>query len=1333
LPLGTIIGKQVLVGRRKNPDGSITDIWVLDPTDTLKPTTVTHPAYQKYASNASSGYTSPDNADVEFTGTEYTNVQLDDALYATHTGTASTLNKYGNVAHLFKFNLAQYQTGGNVITDVTVKWKGKYAYTGDVPDLAVIKVFKASAWEAWSAFTTTDTLYSKSLGDGSAYFYSTSWIRFGAYGYCNKYSGDPSKTFGISTNYAWVEVTYTTAPPTEIGVSDSGVGTDDVSKEIGTEKSVGDSGVGADDLSVEKWTYVSIAEVGAASEGVSKLETDEVFDCMKGHAIYYPELGYEDEYLPIRFTWNDVQLLNPSSLWTSFSVSSPIPLSATLLHGTGFLFMVREGWLLFHFRQGSALSIAVSYAGGNILIKCLYGTTKIPFVKDMSYNTNGSVDADGATLTVGKYVHFFFQPATIDVVSGLFTDRAPYNVLNGLTYQIDLSMMSTVLSGTLNVGANVGADRTIYFVGRDLGNNWRKGGLGAFASDRTFGAAMTNVQWQGVICIPNRVPIMVAFGNGIRDGLPTKIVGSDDDLAVNNDVLFLSPYIDDDAPIHKTYQAPTGVFNWFRIGFTYATTEYYVVKEIAAYGTNFRRPWIGRQYIKVKFPDDSNEVVDIEMGWYLSFIKGCENGQESGQATAFGVYIWNDLFTCSDPKYYNGAWQAGAYPVGQTYNYYDAYGAYTQFADGPNGCNRYQTIAFLNIYKGDKASGTGQAVFNGNGRFGLDVKEFDSASSPILKEGYTYGWTARVYTSKVSGTAFNPSAPTVTNDTAIIDAFFTYLATDVDADVAQAAKNFTHQKKGIIANGRHWDFYIDTNGDFVYRSSNDYGVTWSSVTIIHASMTTTSTFDVALEGTTTLHYFLLKDGVTYFYGYYRKGTLNADGTITWAAVEQQCLGTSGSASYKKPTIEIDGSGHAYIGYCFGSRPHISKNANTNGTWAVASGYPKSMKAVDNPDWCLNLVSAQSWTANAMFCIYYYPNGPVYSQYFDGGAWLTEEIVSAEPVSAVGAAKLKIASNGMLALIYHSLTSYNIMLRTREKLSTSWNSEEIVANDVGDVSFPVAVVIEGDVYVAWSDMYHIYWRKRQSNGVYDYIKSWLGDLLFQKHGISIYLNSRATSSYTYLPFSFVVYRNTTFVLRFSELAIRIVQITESAVGTEALAITVLASVSDGITIVLTDAVVAQTLVNISDVGKGTESPSIQCSFTLAETAVGTDYAGKGADNMPEISEIVSTVEVLGVTVQTTIIEVATPATDAVSSDQGPSQIDESASGSEAVGVGVQTTVSESGSAVEGVTVYKGFGEDWCFLRIRVRPYTKVIVNVKSLVSPNIKVRPAILVEARVNQT
>jgi hypothetical protein len=144
------------------------------------------------------------------------------------------------------------------------------------------------------------------------------------------------------------------------------------------------------------------------------------------------------------------------------------------------------------------------------------------------------------------------------------------------------------------------------------------------------------------------------------------------------------------------------------------------------------------------------------------------------------------------------------------------------------------------------------------------------------------------------------------------------------------ATSYPCQRKTFYANGRFWVFYSDGT-NMVYRTSTD-GSTWSSATTVRAA-TNGYQFSVWFDGT-YLHY-------AYAYSssiYYRRGTPNSDGTITWSATEQTVSTTYNNASY--PMVSVDSNGYAWIGYrdTDGTNyyPYVIKSGNNDGTWGTGT-------------------------------------------------------------------------------------------------------------------------------------------------------------------------------------------------------------------------------------------------------------------------------------------------------------------------------------------------------------------------------------------------------------
>jgi hypothetical protein len=179
----------------------VRETWLLDPVVTITPNTTTDKAYDSSEGNTASHYTSPDDATAEFTSAMYTNVQAEDSAYADTQASATLQGRYANVAQKYTFDTSSYSN----ITDITCIWKGYQDYDGF--QVGKLQIYKATAWEDWiTSIPYTNTKYSKSIGNGSSYFYDTTWIRFGIYGYTRRIS--ENITICIRTDYAALQITY---------------------------------------------------------------------------------------------------------------------------------------------------------------------------------------------------------------------------------------------------------------------------------------------------------------------------------------------------------------------------------------------------------------------------------------------------------------------------------------------------------------------------------------------------------------------------------------------------------------------------------------------------------------------------------------------------------------------------------------------------------------------------------------------------------------------------------------------------------------------------------------------------------------------------------------------------------------------------------------------------------------------------------------------------------------------------------------------------------------------------------------------------------------------
>lgn len=127
--------------------------------------------------------------------------------------------------------------------------------------------------------------------------------------------------------------------------------------------------------------------------------------------------------------------------------------------------------------------------------------------------------------------------------------------------------------------------------------------------------------------------------------------------------------------------------------------------------------------------------------------------------------------------------------------------------------------------------------------------------------------------------------------------------TTVGTDSRGSATLYPYQRKAFYANGRFWVFYSDGN-NLVYRTSTD-GTTWSSATTVRATSYYGYYFSVWFDGA-YVHYTCARGymGEALFY---RRGTPNADGTITWSTTEQQASEAVPTVTYYRRQTWAEGN------------------------------------------------------------------------------------------------------------------------------------------------------------------------------------------------------------------------------------------------------------------------------------------------------------------------------------------------------------------------------------------------------------------------------------------
>jgi RNAse (barnase) inhibitor barstar len=278
------------------------------------------------------------------------------------------------------------------------------------------------------------------------------------------------------------------------------------------------------------------------------------------------------------------------------------------------------------------------------------------------------------------------------------------------------------------------------------------------------------------------------------------------------------------------------------------------------------------------------------------------------------------------------------------------------------------------------------------------------------------------------------------------------------------------QRKCFYAKGLFWVFYSDGT-NLVYRTSVD-GVNWSAATTVRAC-TSGRMFDVYFDGT-YLHY-AYAPATAGGDLMYRRGTPNADGTITWSAAEQIAYDAQSITGVVReyvyePSIAVDSAGRPWIAfryyeyYAATYSTMVRASSTADGTWVTDD--TKSLIITD-------VMSAGNagivpLTAGKMLLIRTYGGYPVEARLWDGSAWGAAETATTTNIASHWMFSC-FSSGDDVYLAYLDLvdTTYNIRLYKRT-YGVGWSLIKSISN-VTSTSAPVICddLANGYIYIFWA--------------------------------------------------------------------------------------------------------------------------------------------------------------------------------------------------------------------------------------------------------------------------
>jgi len=283
------------------------------------------------------------------------------------------------------------------------------------------------------------------------------------------------------------------------------------------------------------------------------------------------------------------------------------------------------------------------------------------------------------------------------------------------------------------------------------------------------------------------------------------------------------------------------------------------------------------------------------------------------------------------------------------------------------------------------------------------------------------------------------------------------------------AVSFGHQRKGFHAVGRFWVFYCPAD-NLYYKTSLD-GINWTDAINLGAVLDGFE-FSIWFDGT-YVHYVRTHVSNTY----YRRGTPQSDGSISWSAVEQTVHTGSLTNQYRFPCVSVDSGGYAWLGarYYDGKRyyAYVLKNANNNGTWSTQFSYQLS-KTYDST-WKVQPVPLNALRVYVTYCRNNaLPLGVLYS-----AGWGNEENDLADYNVNYGYAFSAVNEGDNVHFMYLRYGTYQLRYNKRT-YGVGWGVNDVlVQNNMEDSSCPALCIdLSNNLYCIWTLIAtdHVYYKK-----------------------------------------------------------------------------------------------------------------------------------------------------------------------------------------------------------------------------------------------------------------
>ena len=365
---------------------------------------------------------------------------------------------------------------------------------------------------------------------------------------------------------------------------------------------------------------------------------------------------------------------------------------------------------------------------------------------------------------------------------------------------------------------------------------------------------------------------------------------------------------------------------------------------------------------------------------------------------------------------------------------------------------------------------------------------------------------------------------------------------------------YSFQRKIVYANERLWLFYTAAaDGKFYFRSSTDLGANWSAATQITTQGYNESVgISVYLEGSVTLHYVISSSDTGELL--YRKGTLEANGTITWIATEQ-VVETVATYYYFYPYIIVDSEGYPWIGYgksasgiVYGA--YVIKSSTNNGTWTTEGGFPQTL--VSGQAFLTAAIGAALTSGKTYWVYRETATGVIRGRLWNGVSWDAAENASATAGGGITAASV-VGDGDNVHIVFTELTGDFSFIYRRRLYGTGWGAEQVVQTSVPGIFSTISLVSANSVIVGWANptTNHVYYRE-SSDGTFADVVDWIDESMDGINDYAVCSAMSVSSGTVKLAFAYVTKDASPYNLKFAKLlfatsAPTVTSVSSSSVG------------------------------------------------------------------------------------------------------------------------------------------------------------------------------------------